>query len=90
MARRRSVIEQPDPNAVFEECFCCGKKFQMGPHRYDGKYIAYYKISLCQSCYAGNWDGIGPYCEERLVAHLNENNIPVPSRNGKGWLPRDP
>src|SRR5712691_6252889 len=90
MPRKRSLVDRPDPNAVFDCCFCCGGKFQMGPHRYDGKYLSYYKISMCSSCYNGNWDGIGPYCEAKLIAHLEKENIPLPKRNAKGWIPRDP
>jgi hypothetical protein len=90
MPRNRLRDYPPDPNAVFEICFCCGERFQMGPHAYHGQYIFYYKISLCNACYSGSWDGISPFCEEKLVDYLSKNNIPMPARNSKGLLPRDP
>jgi hypothetical protein len=70
-------------------CFMCGSDFQMGPHRYEGQHIPRYNIDVCGICYKTNWDGWGPYCEERLIEHLKQQDIPIPRRNKKGWLPRD-
>jgi len=73
---------------IMQRCFMCGSEYQFGPHRYDGKYISRYQISVCRSCYDSNWDGWAHY-EPRLVAHLKANNLPIPARNEKGWLPRE-
>jgi len=70
-------------------CFLCGREYQMGPHKYDGKYIPRYEMSVCMSCYEGNWDGWSPGCEEIIIAHLKQKGLPIPERNVKGWLPRD-
>ena len=90
MAKKQRDPDRVDPSTVICTCFCCGREFQFGPHAYLGTYVPYYKITLYKACYAGNWDGIGPYCEEKLIRHLEQGNIPVPARNNKGWLPRDP
>lgn len=74
---------------VMFSCFMCGDKFQMGPHTYKGKFISSYKISVCENCYKGNWDGWTLHYEERLLPHLKENGIPIPERNEKGWVPRE-
>lgn len=74
---------------IMEKCFCCRRSFQMGPGRYDGKFIPAYQILVCQNCYDGNWDGWAPVFEERILKHLNEESIAEPSRNSKGFLPRD-
>ncbi len=74
---------------IMDSCFMCGRQFQMGPHRYDGKFISGYQISVCWACYEGNWDGWAPHWEQILVAHLKKNKLLIPERNAKGWLPRD-
>lgn len=70
-------------------CFICDSEYQFGPHLYKGKYISRYKINVCKICYQGNWDGWGPDCEDRLIAHLKKEGIPIPERNTEGWLPRN-
>lgn len=77
-----------EPKAMVR-CFMCDSEFQMGPHRYDGRYIRRYKISVCKICYDGNWDGWAPHFEERLIKHLEKEGISIPKKNEKGWLPRD-
>ncbi len=71
------------------KCFFCGREFQCGPNRYDGKFLSNYKIEVCRQCYDANWDGWAPHYEEKLIAHLRQNNIVVPARNGNGGIPRD-
>ncbi len=71
------------------DCELCGRPYQMGPHRYDGKRIPRYDISVCGSCYKTNWDGWGPKAESPILAHLERKGLPIPPRNEKGWLPRD-
>jgi hypothetical protein len=74
---------------VMTVCDLCGNQFQMGPHRYDGKWINRYQLSVCRSCYNGNWDGWGPFAEEKLIPHLKMKGIAIPERNDKGCIPRD-
>lgn len=70
------------------KCDCCGTEFQYGPHKYDGEYIPRYQITVCMSCYDGNWDGWAPQ-DKWLIKHLESKNLPIPKRNRKGCLPRD-
>ncbi len=70
-------------------CELCGQKYQMGPHKYDGKYIPRYKLGVCKTCYQNNWDGWAQHCEEKILTHLKEKGIDVPQRNEQGLLPRD-
>ena len=78
----------PKPKAMIR-CFMCDREFQMGPQRYEGRYIRRYQISVCKICYDGNWDGWGPDNEERLINHLKKEGISVPKKNKDGWLPRE-
>lgn len=69
-------------------CQLCGSSFQFGPHVYRGKVIAAYKLTLCEACYGGNWDGFAKHYEPTLEAHWQEHRISPPQRNSKGWYPR--
>ncbi len=74
---------------IMHPCFMCGSQFQMGEHIYDGKYIRRYDIIVCMPCWDGNRDGWTPDYETRLIAHLENEGIPIPERNENGWLPRE-
>jgi len=52
-------------------CPLCYGEFQFGPHRYDGTTIPRYQITVCNSCYQGNWDGWAPHYEKQLIEHLD-------------------
>ena len=67
----------------------CGNEFQMGPQIYNGKYIRRYDITVCKTCWAGNWDGWVPHYEKDLIEHLNKKGLTIPERNAKGLLPRE-
>lgn len=71
------------------DCFLCGRDFQHGQHRYQGRNAHYYGFMVCDTCWEANWDGWGPVWEPKIIAHLNVNGIPIPRRNEAGWLPRD-
>ena len=77
------------PEKIMCSCALCGNPFQFGPHHYDGKHISRYQITVCMSCWTGNWDGWAPHLEERLIAYLQQKGLPIPERNAKGWLPRE-
>lgn len=74
---------------MMRRCDLCNKEFQFGPHMYDGKHIPRYQITVCMSCWNGNWDGWAPDLEARLISHLKNKGLPIPERNAKGWLPRE-
>ncbi|MBU8901488.1 MAG: hypothetical protein KOO69_01985 [Victivallales bacterium] len=69
-------------------CPLCKSQFQHGLHLY-GKNLKLYKMIVCNSCWESNWDGWTPQYEIVLIKHLEENSLPIPARNKKGWLPRD-
>ena len=68
-------------------CFICGQEHSMGPHRYDGKWIPYYRIQVCMNCYNGNHDGWNLIDEAKILARITELGIEEPERNDKGFLP---
>lgn len=71
------------------KCPVCGNQFQFGPHKYDGKHLDRYEMTVCRLCYDVNWDGWGPAREAAILDHLREKGIPVPDRNQEGLLPRE-
>lgn len=73
---------------ILVSCELCGAQFQFGSHVYRGKVIANYKLTVCSRCWEGNSDGFASHFERILEAHWNRNDIPVPTRNSKGWYPR--
>jgi DNA-directed RNA polymerase subunit RPC12/RpoP len=74
---------------IMYKCGICGSEFQFGAHAYNGKSIARYKLMVCKNCWNVNWDGWNDEAEEKILTHLNENNIPIPKRNENGRLPRE-
>lgn len=77
-------------NTTYQQCAICGRTYQYGPHRYDGKSLQLYgNISCCLTCWQSNHDGWAPHVEEKLLKVLEENGISVPCRNSKGLLPRE-
>jgi hypothetical protein len=73
---------------ITQICQLCGRQHFFGDdHRYDGKFIAAYKIQVCKGCLDGNFDGLAPHYEEAFEAHLAKHGIPVPQRNAKGLYP---
>lgn len=70
-------------------CATCGREFQMGPGRYEGRHVPRYQVDVCETCYSGNLDGWAPHFEDKLLAVLREKKLPIPERNAKGWLPRE-
>lgn len=76
-----------EEGSIKQKCFICGKEHSMGPHRYDGHWIKYYKIQVCRDCYLGNYDGWSSEAERRILPHLQENGIEEPERNKNGLLP---
>lgn len=77
-----------EPTPVMRKCDVCGTTFQYGPHRYDGHVNSTYHILVCRGCWNANHDGWAAHLEEKVTAKLKEG-LPLPTRNAKGWLPRD-
>ena len=69
------------------KCDLCSRMFQFGPHKYDGKYLRKYEMSVCQGCLNSHHDGVGPSHEKQFTDHLITKNIKLPDRNAKGWYP---
>jgi hypothetical protein len=81
------MTKEIDP--VMFDCQVCGKRYQMGPHRYEGRPLSGYGVTVCLSCYEGNHDGWPPYREQGLRAVLEEQGIEEPPRLANGLLPRE-
>jgi hypothetical protein len=81
---------EPESQYITYNCFLCSSPFTFGPHRYDGKYIKYYQIMICNTCKSASWDGLAPHDEQKIKAHLEKLGLDLPERNEKGWLPIDP
>lgn len=78
-----------DQTAFFETCILCDRKFQFGPHRYDGRPIPTWGVSVCRLCEASNWDGVVPSSHPRVIEHLQAKGVEI-KLNAKGWLPIPP
>lgn len=76
-------------HVIYETCFCCEKEYQFSFGIYYGKHIPRYKINVCMLCYQGSHDGWSPRHETKLIQHLKSNDMPIPEKNSKGYLPRD-
>ena len=70
-----------DNTEIMYTCDLCSSSYQMGRHKYDGKYIPSYKLNVCKMCYEGNWDGWSKHDEQTILLHLKENNLQIPERN---------
>lgn len=70
---------------VMVSCVFCERKFQFGPHRYDGKHISKSQIALCKICLNASWDGVGPTYEAKFLSHLEAKGLPIPEQNSKGF-----
>ena len=85
------IITKEDGKIIVrEKCFFCENEYQMSAGKYEGKPIKKYGINVCQICFGSNWDGWTGSNESKLIDFLNKNNIPIPERNEKGWLPVEP
>jgi hypothetical protein len=73
---------------IMYDCNLCGGPYQMGPHRYEGHHLRHYQMWLCDQCFQGSHDGIGPVFEPFFERHLREHNIAIPKRDSKGRYPR--
>lgn len=78
-----------EDNIFTQDCFTCGKQYQMSAGRYDGENIKRFQFGVCNTCYEANWDGWNPRFEQKILKHLEEHNITPPERNDKGLFPRD-
>lgn len=79
----------PAEDTFMMNCGLCGRAFQYGPHRYEGKHIPRYQLTVCEPCWQGNWDGWAPHLEAQIIEHLQARGLPIPPRNENGWLPRE-
>ena len=75
--------------SVMYPCFVCSRQFEYNPGTSKGHYVKAYEIVVCRTCYLGNWNGWHPKLTSRLIAHLQENGLPIPPLNARKCLPRD-
>ncbi len=68
-----------------EQCFLCKGQFQFGPGAYHGRWIREWKVSICDTCRRGNWDGIVPEVHPHLVDHLQAIAVDF-NANENGWI----
>jgi hypothetical protein len=78
------------PEKIISACEVCDRKYQNGPHRYEGHRLELYgNVFCCDVCWNGNHDGWAPQCKQKLLQRLRAKGIPIPKRNAKGLLPRN-
>jgi hypothetical protein len=71
------------------KCNLCGSMYNFGFGQYHGTILSGYDMAVCDVCYEMNWDGWAPQYEKRLLEQLRGNNVKIPPRNAKGFLPRE-
>jgi hypothetical protein len=74
-----------DPDAIMLDCFVCGRKFQCGPHIYNGRNAPGWDEVVCDSCRASNWDGLVPSTWPHVIPALKAKGVEV-KLNANGWL----
>jgi hypothetical protein len=62
-------------------CFIC----QRHPTVKD---VPRYRFSVCLACWDENWAGWDTQYERRILKHLEEQGLPVPTRNIGHLFPR--
>jgi hypothetical protein len=62
-------------------CFICERQ----PAERD---VARYRFSVCRACWNDNWLGWGREHEARILRHLEQERLPVPTRNVAHLFPR--
>ncbi|MCK4940035.1 MAG: hypothetical protein KAR80_07025 [Rhodospirillaceae bacterium] len=77
-----------DPNVFTFKCFLCDRTIVDEPHSHPFKTLPYYGVTICRSC-ASHGD-IPPAFEDKLIKHMEENDIEKPQPNEDGWLPLYP
>ena len=84
MAKKKIIIEK-----YKRQCFKCNILFQYGDGIYDGKFLTHYGFVFCNPCFESSLHGFESSFEREFIAHLNQNNIPIPERNENNLFPRD-
>jgi hypothetical protein len=62
-------------------CFIC----QRHPASMD---VPRYRFSVCRECWDENWVGWSREHEARIIKHLHDEQLPVPTRNIAHLFPR--
>lgn len=71
-------------------CFICEGDGQHSLGVFNGKHIDAYRTTVCADCYRANETGWAPHHVPKIMAHLQNEGLPVPARKPGGWLPLDP
>ncbi len=78
-------MEESGSEMKMYDCLVCRRAFQIGPHVYDGRWIAQWNASVCNSCIKMNWDGVVPSVRPHVIEHLEAEKIDY-ELNDKGRL----
>ena len=71
------------------QCELCGKAVDYSNGIYGLNKCSGYDIFVCDTCYASNHDGWGPFHQTIVISIMNKKGKALPQRNHKGWLPRE-
>ena len=85
----KAFIEKEGMDPLAVKCDICGGIHYQGMGVYPLTKVSGYELFCCDVCYNGNWDGWNPRYEDMLLEHLKKIGVNPPSRNEKGWLPRE-
>ncbi len=77
---------------IMYNCAICGKAFQFGPGRYDGRFLTLYaRLPCCNSCWRANHDGWVPHLGLKLAGKAmaaGGTDYELPAQQG-GLYPRE-
>ncbi|HEX3723307.1 MAG TPA: hypothetical protein VHV31_10975 [Nitrolancea sp.] len=71
------VDHTDDGIKIMVPCGLCHREFQFGPHRYVGRWVRSWGISICDMCESANHDGIVPQQHPDLVRRLTDEGVPL-------------
>lgn len=75
----------PDQEPIIKTCFVCKRRFQHGPHLYEGRMIRGWGELICDRCIKINHDGIVPASYPHVVPALRGKGI-NPKLNANGFI----
>jgi len=69
-------------------CPLCEQIYHDRHHHHPGKRSELFQITVCPTCWEGNYDGWNPRLEPKLLEHAREIGLTIPGRLSNGLLPR--
>lgn len=67
------------------QCILCKSGLPYGGHRYEGRYVCAWQVSICNGCEQANADGIVPGSHADLLGQLEKLGVDV-RLNERGWI----